>query len=391
MDPAPLFAPTKLDVFFSGKGRRGILNTSNTCYVGSVVQLLAHCPVFLRFILGGSSSRMQQQPGSVACSLRDLLINLWISPGDSTTMKCGILDGLIQALSSSPCCTLNLHHQNDAQELLVQLLEAVQRDVGGAVELPTLLATADALDASKVSLPVFMDRAWFDAHHKHYSPLAAMLHGQLAYSIECSACGVQHPSSDIFSTLTVDMLPSPSTSSDSVSLGACITRIFKSEELSCGWKCSACKVCPPTCTRRCRLWRAPHVLLCCIKRFDAGTYRGKSTTSVEIPEYINVTKVIAEQQRASYLQGSTTNSGDGDNNKKQTDEGKTTELPQVIYRLMAVLCHYGSAHSGHYMTFARDSARDEWLMFDDETVTDVPFERIDEQSAYIIAYEMISL
>lgn len=374
-------AETRMNAFFSGRGLRGIRNRSSTCYIASAVQLIAHCPVFLHYVLAARWPASAREPAdSVVNTLRRLLIDLWITSPEQRREPAEI-DALVDALARSASCTLDLRRQNDAQEFLVQLIDALQQNVGGVVAAPAELQGADALDSDKVPLPVFMDRAWFDAHHKSYSHLATMLHGQLVYEVVCGDCGKRSPSSDIFSTLTVD-IPAATLPEDlraPIALGTCISRVFRTECLDgCGWRCDACKQVPASCKRVCRLWRAPQVLLCCIKRFDAGSFHGKISRDVSLPEYMDMTNVfVGPTSDASGLSQSYDTSGPG------ADKAKT----KLEYRLMSVLCHHGSAHHGHYVAYCRDASKEDWHAFDDESVCNVAFERIDTHGAYILAYE----
>ena len=350
-------AKPKLLEFLSGRGRRGMLNTSNSCYIASALQLLGHCPAVVHFVLRGHSD------APAVRAVRNVFIAQWLSAADDVRSPVS-LEALVQALQADEAFrrAMDLRRQNDAQEFLTKLVESVERGVGSAVAMPAALRHV----SDDAALSNVMDRAWFDAHHRSYSRLTGLVHGQLLCETKCGICGHRHPSSDIFTTLPVDLL-GPSDASGRLSLAECMTRQFSPERLEgTGWRCDACKQVPDVVMRSCGIWRAPKVLLVCIKRFECDTTRGKRTERLRLPKYVDFTRVLCQQ--------------DG-----------TGKRRRATYRLMSFVCHHGSAHCGHYVAYARDSVHDEWCEFDDESVQRVAFDRIDTSGVYMLAYERFVL
>jgi ubiquitin C-terminal hydrolase len=389
----------RINDFFSGRGRRGIINVGNTCFASSVLQLLAHCPAMLKAIIKVSRAQSQLLEGSknqkpperessregnqVVRSLADLFLQQLLGN------KSDGLDPrpLLQALVGSRLCNAELkaqlarRMQTDAQEFLTSLVEAVTKEVSHKLEPAAFaqlwpeLAVAKALDADAVPLQIFMDRAWIDSHDRMVSdfsnPEASIVHGQLLMETICGACGAKSPASDVFVTLTIDMCsPGNKFVGDQrpearIDLADCLRQRFTTERLhNSGWKCSKCKETPDLAMRACSLWRLPRVILVCIKRFDPhNSWVGKKTTRVALPRHINLMGVVAEDRRAEHQQ-----------------QGS-------CYRLLSVVNHFGAAHYGHYTATFRDSLLDEWFQCDDESVSKTQFKEIDEATSYIIAYE----
>jgi ubiquitin C-terminal hydrolase len=272
---------------------------------------------------------------------------------------------------------MTLRRQNDAQEFLAKLVEVLALETSSSSssngKMPRALTSAECLDADKVPLEVFMDRAWYDAHRNVAdSPLTNMMHGQLLYETICGHCQKRFPSSDVFLTLGIDVHDGDdgTYAMQRTSLASCITSLFKSERIEgASWKCDACKQTPDFCTRVCRIWRAPETLLICIKRFDAHTYHGKTRGELSLPKRIDFSQVV--NTASPHL----------------LHQIESSARP-ALYELRAVICHHGSARYGHYDALCRDSVdRSSWFAYDDESVQSIAADRIDDHGgAYILAY-----
>ena len=53
---------------------------------------------------------------------------------------------------------------------------------------------------------------------------------------------------------------------------------------------------------------------------------------------------------------------------------------QKPYNLHAVLVHEGQAASGHYWAYIHDPSKDQWLKFNDITVSDASWEELEKES-----------
>lgn len=57
------------------------------------------------------------------------------------------------------------------------------------------------------------------------------------------------------------------------------------------------------------------------------------------------------------------------------------------YDLNAVICHHGTVGSGHYICYAKHSPSNKWYEFDDQTVTLVSPETVQNCEAYVLFYQ----
>jgi len=85
---------------------------------------------------------------------------------------------------------------------------------------------------------------------------------------------------------------------------------------------------------------------------------------------------------------------DVDDNEQKIDEN---DLETGYYELCGIVTHKGrSANSGHYIGYAKDSARGIWLKFDDEDVTEIKEDDVkqlygggDHQMAFLCIFRKI--
>ncbi|XP_050817819.1 ubiquitin carboxyl-terminal hydrolase 33 isoform X4 [Gopherus flavomarginatus] len=58
----------------------------------------------------------------------------------------------------------------------------------------------------------------------------------------------------------------------------------------------------------------------------------------------------------------------------------------VTYDLLSVICHHGTASSGHYIAYCRNNLNNLWYEFDDQSVTEVPESTVQNAEAYVLFY-----
>lgn len=57
------------------------------------------------------------------------------------------------------------------------------------------------------------------------------------------------------------------------------------------------------------------------------------------------------------------------------------------YDLSAVICHHGTVGSGHYICYAKHAPTDKWFEYDDQSVTQVSPETVQNCEAYVLFYQ----
>ncbi|XP_019386776.1 PREDICTED: ubiquitin carboxyl-terminal hydrolase 33 isoform X1 [Crocodylus porosus] len=62
----------------------------------------------------------------------------------------------------------------------------------------------------------------------------------------------------------------------------------------------------------------------------------------------------------------------------------------VTYDLLSVICHHGTASSGHYIAYCRNNLNNLWYEFDDQSVTEVTESTVQNTEAYVLFYRKSS-
>ncbi|KAL0966971.1 hypothetical protein UPYG_G00302910 [Umbra pygmaea] len=66
---------------------------------------------------------------------------------------------------------------------------------------------------------------------------------------------------------------------------------------------------------------------------------------------------------------------------------KDSSAHTTTYDLLSVICHHGTASSGHYIAYCRNDLNNLWYEFDDQTVTEVSESCIQNSEAYVLFYK----
>lgn len=155
-------------------------------------------------------------------------------------------------------------------------------------------------------------------------------------------------------------------------------------------------------TKQIMISRPPRILALHLNRssYAAGAWApAKNNRHVLFPEYLDLNDIT--------LQGSISLDGRQAMNAaafrsggplQEADQGKA----ESIYRLAAIVVHYGSHSFGHYIAFKRvsganadysgigdDGAGDIWLRISDESVSPATIQQVKQENPYMLFYELL--
>ncbi|KAG7259885.1 hypothetical protein CRUP_038010 [Coryphaenoides rupestris] len=68
---------------------------------------------------------------------------------------------------------------------------------------------------------------------------------------------------------------------------------------------------------------------------------------------------------------------------------KDSTTQTTTYDLLSVICHHGTASSGHYIAYCRNDLNNLWYEFDDQSVTEVPDSCVQNAEAYVLFYNLL--
>ncbi|RTG86334.1 ubiquitin carboxyl-terminal hydrolase 8 [Schistosoma bovis] len=304
----------------------GLRNLGNTCYINSVVQSLSHTRALVHYFLDGFHERQA-------------VVSNRLGYGGEIVKH---FEMLLSALYNQPNQDAELYKfrsavakhqskfssndQQDSLEFLLFLLDGLHEDLNEA--------RSEKNNATKL---------------KHNESMVEYTSSHE----QAEAAWIQHK--DLNNSIIV--------SSFQVILFDCLKLFLEKEEMvgQCRWHCPTCN------TRRdaskwIELWKLPTYLIIHLKRFryEYGNWR-KQTTNVDFP--------IECLDMSSFIVG--------------------PKLHSSEYALYSVLNHRGTMESGHYTTFCRNIRDGRWYEYDDENVSLLDKNEIQNDNAYILFYELL--
>ena len=187
--------------------------------------------------------------------------------------------------------------------------------------------------------------------------LSSLFDGLLESSVTCHSCGSRSLTRDRYMDLSLDI------GEDHIkTLHDALGEFTKTETLSGENKvhCAKCNL-KRTASKGLRLATAPSILVCHLKRFAFDKTGGlvRLSKKVKFPEELDMKDYMSNLNRAR----------------------------PPPYELVAVLVHQGrSCEWGHYVAYVKNHGQ--WYCCNDSTVTPVSFEKVLDQQAYILMYEV---
>ncbi|XP_075877900.1 ubiquitin carboxyl-terminal hydrolase 33 [Nelusetta ayraudi] len=147
-----------------------------------------------------------------------------------------------------------------------------------------------------------------------------------------------------------------------VTLQDCLAAFFARDELKGDnmYSCEKCKKLRNG-VKFCKMQSLPEILCIHLKRFRHELmFSTKIGTHVSFPlEGLDLQSFLAKDGSAQ-----TTN-----------------------YDLLSVICHHGTASSGHYIAYCRNDVNNLWYEFDDQSVTEVSESSVQNAEAYVLFYK----
>jgi len=401
-------------------GLCGFRNIGNTCYMNSVIQLLIHSKNFVKFVLRIEDKAqyeefLQEATIDKIATLTRKRLNLTESDRvsidrsdivevieSSITKQLAEIVNTIIGKGNSIITPISLKRsidkklayfrgasQQDAHELLIQLLGCIEEETGIESEpdinnvplyvkeyiqlleqVKSLIKSTTDIEERKAVISKFneyrkqnktMVNNYMGVVHmeryfkKRYNPF---IYQYMAFGInrvECLNCKNVNTNFEDISVLTLQV---------NNSLKECLDAFIQPEEID-NYKCIVCDSIQKA-FKTTKLWRTPHLLFIHFKRFKMhGTGRIlKDNTNINIPHEINLSNYC-------------------------DDSLYTENSAAPNYRLRGISNHHGGIGGGHYTADCACIVNENvWYNFDDSRVSRYSNSNIDTNSAYILMYEM---
>ncbi|XP_015426564.1 PREDICTED: ubiquitin carboxyl-terminal hydrolase 33 [Myotis davidii] len=151
-----------------------------------------------------------------------------------------------------------------------------------------------------------------------------------------------------------------------VTLQDCLAAFFARDELKGDnmYSCEKCKKLRNG-VKFCKVQKFPEILCIHLKRFRHELmFSTKISTHVSFPlEGLDLQPFLAKDSPAQI----------------------------VTYDLLSVICHHGTASSGHYIAYCRNNLNNLWYEFDDQSVTEVSESTVQNAEAYVLFYRHVNI
>ncbi|CCG82871.1 putative Ubiquitin C-terminal hydrolase [Taphrina deformans PYCC 5710] len=343
-------------------GKTGLKNLGNSCFMNAVLQCLSACFPLARYFTSGqwrtdvNTDNPLGYHGNVAKEFARVLREL--SSDDNSVIAPVELRNELG--KTRPEFASN--EQQDAQELLNFLLDAIHEDLNSHATRPRLRELTEQEEFYRETLAdsFVSDTEWKRHSHRNMSIIVKLFQGQLQSRLQCLTCGQTSTTYNAFSTLS---LPIPA-KQGVVTLKDCVNEFVKTEDMKGddAWFCPKCQA-QREASKKLSISKLPDVLIIHFKRFQSkGPWRDKLNTNIVFPlSGLDMTDYIGQSLQAS-------------------------ATVKSMYDVFGIVYHRGSMEGGHYTAMINpDTQRsNDWTLFDDSRVA--PNNEIDNRASYLLFY-----
>lgn len=390
----------------------GLANIGNTCYMNSVLQVLTHVKPLNKYFI----AKMFKQP-----LVRNIAQVLEKEPRDDSygdkvtrvathTLTIQFYKLLIEMARNQSVAPISFkkllscknetfagHSQNDSHEFLAYLLDVIHEETKCSLSLrpesfspsyhmmnTTLTRFAHAVNGTNdinEKIRILHEYSTFIQSHQrdviehmgithwanyvkyNYSVISEHFTGMYHSSVTCKECGGHGHTFDIFTSLSLEIPIKTTTEKQNISIYDCLDNFTRVETLDGDDKYS-CVTCNKKCvaTKKFIFWNVPDIVIINFKRFSMSPQGiRKINNYIDYDTTLDFSRYMQEH-RSCYQ-----------------------------YELIAVVHHYGSFGSGHYVSF--NKINDVWYHFNDSNISKVDSSVIKQQiitdSSYILVFSAI--
>ncbi|XP_068616816.1 ubiquitin carboxyl-terminal hydrolase 30 [Brachionichthys hirsutus] len=424
----------------------GLLNLGNTCFLNSLLQGLAACPSFIRWleVISASPAIQSCKEDRLSVTLLQLLKSLSNDEeGEEDVLDAGRILDVLRLYRWH----ISSFEEQDAHELFHVLTSSLEEErdrqpkvthIFEMQTLETLLNRDEKTMTCRSRVPLHpMPSPWKFQHP---------FHGRLTINMSCKRCEQQSPVRyDSFESLSLS-IPLPQWDRP-MSLDQCLQHFISSEtikEVECE-NCSRLQQGTPgngevlesqrtTFVMQLKLGKLPQCLCIHLQRLTWSSEGRpiKRQEHVQFTEYLSMDRYkhnaaarrrpriraapnpIRSESPDESMERPTANGGEHCNNNKTFFSGTCSSIflhspgvnshlgltydygsTEYLFQLTAVLVHHGDMHSGHFITYRRSPSSprgsplsgSQWLWVSDDSMRKASLHEVLSSNAYMLFYE----
>jgi len=325
-----------------------------------VLQALRHTPAMGKIFLGDDVVlRAASKKKDMVTAFQTLMRDMWrveLEPGRTPTMMPrGFFHVMHNVLRDTDDDWHTPGEQSDSAEALQYVLDALHDGIYRRVRMTVGGKAANRDEQEQVRALT----SWSEFFAKEYSPIVSNFNGQNQISIKCEKCGTASIRYEPWLMIKAPIPGSETVGGSVPSMAQCLNAAFETETLD-DYSCDVCKS-KERATITNKISRLPPVTILSLKRFtNSGMkVRGRVEWDADSLDF-------------------------GPWRAFARDPFADDDLYPSIYETYAVIEHIGSARGGHYRMYVRGAAEDKWIEYDDESVSEVPPERVVSADSYVL-------
>ncbi|XP_077569334.1 ubiquitin carboxyl-terminal hydrolase 8-like [Stigmatopora nigra] len=321
----------------------GLDNSGNFCYLNAVLQCVCSTVPLVEHLLHHDTRKeLTRAKCDMAQMFVRLLEQMWLGRSSS----CAPVEA--KSVLCSALAEFNNQSQQDAQELLLHLFNALHEDLKKVGRRKTFSSERQLMGERNQNCASVLGEATI---------VSKLFEGHLSYMTVCMQCDHKTYSTQTFTVLS---LPIP-THISKCSIQDCLSLFFEQTLLTGGetMLCSACELRKETALLTC-LEKAPEILVLHLKRFRCkGKKQVKLRTNVFFSNELDLSLFLS---------------------------GSAQKTSCSSYRLYAVVNHIGHLNMGHYTALCHNAPSQKWHCFDDSVVRELHGGHVQSPDAYVLLY-----